>query len=196
MNHYFTDDQQSTSNRREIPFRFFGLDYKLMSSPALFSKNQIDKGTLALLEAVIALKPEGSLLDLGTGIGVVGITLTQLFPELSIWMSDVTDHAVKMATENVQALGLPNVVVKSDGFEKIHQGFDWVLLNPPIRAGKKVIYRLFEESLEHLNDGGSLVIVMLKKHGLDSAKQFLVEKGAFVEKLMNQSNYHVIRVRV
>jgi len=195
LNHYYTDDQPLSSNRREIPFRFFGMDFQLVSSDALFSKQRIDQGTLVLLEAIINLNPSGSLLDLGTGIGVVGVVLKKQFPLLEIIMSDVTQHAVEIATENIKTLGLDIPVLKSDGFAEIDQTFDWIILNPPIRAGKKVIYRLFEESLERLNPKGSLIIVMRKKHGLNSAIAFLEEKAVSIEKLMNKSNYHVLRIR-
>ncbi|HHX07732.1 MAG TPA: methyltransferase [Erysipelothrix sp.] len=171
------------------------MDFQLVSSDALFSKQRIDQGTLVLLEAIINLNPSGSLLDLGTGIGVVGVVLKKQFPLLEIIMSDVTQHAVEIATENIKTLGLDIPVLKSDGFAEIDQTFDWIILNPPIRAGKKVIYRLFEESLERLNPKGSLIIVMRKKHGLNSAIAFLEEKAVSIEKLMNKSNYHVLRIR-
>ncbi len=194
MNHYFTEQNQSPINRREIPFRFFGLDFNLVSSDAIFSKKLIDKGTLVLLEYVIKDGLKGTVLDLGCGIGVVGIALKKKFPELKISLSDVTSHAVELAQENIKAQGLEMDVILSDGFANIPVQFDSILLNPPIRAGKAVIYRLFEESLEHLKANGKLYIVMMKKHGLDSAIRFFESKNTKVTKLGHRSNYHVLKI--
>lgn len=194
MNHYFTQQEQSQTNRREIPFRFFGMDFKLISSDAIFSKNEIDRGTLVLLEQVLQQDLQGSVLDLGCGIGVVGIVLKMRFPEVSMTMSDITNHAIELAKENVKQLSLDVTIVQSDGFQNIPEKFDAIVLNPPIRAGKKVIYRLFEESIQHLKPNGKLYLVMMKKHGLDSAIDYLKTLKTIVTKIGHRSNYHVIEV--
>ncbi|RNM38316.1 class I SAM-dependent methyltransferase, partial [Staphylococcus aureus] len=48
--------------------------------------------------------------------------------------------------------------------------FDYVLTNPPIRAGKEVVHRIFEEAYQQLNSQGELYVVIQKKQGMPSTK--------------------------
>ena len=53
--------------------------------------------------------------------------------------------------------------------------FDAVITNPPIRAGKAVIYKMFEDAKAHLVPGGALYLVIRKQQGAPSALKFLRE---------------------
>ena len=73
-----------------------------------------------------------------------------------------------------------------------HEGqFECILLNPPIRTGKKVIYRLFDECLEHLENNGRFWLVMRKQHGAQSAIQYLGEKECMVRKVNRDKGFWV-----
>ncbi|MDR0929511.1 MAG: methyltransferase, partial [Oscillospiraceae bacterium] len=50
---------------------------------------------------------------------------------------------------------------------------DLIALNPPIRAGKAVVYRLFEESAARLTPDGALLVVIRKQQGAESALRHL-----------------------
>jgi 16S rRNA (guanine1207-N2)-methyltransferase len=59
------------------------------------------------------------------------------------------------------------------------------VLNPPIRAGKQVIYELYEKSKEVLNASGHLYIVIRKAQGAASSKdklETLFRKVAMIER--------------
>ena len=169
MSHYFITDESLPENRKEISFRFLGTQYSLVTMAGTFSKDALDYGTRVLLENTVNKDLEGPLLDLGTGNGVVGIMIKQAKPELKVVMSDVNARCVEVAKENVQNYHFDNQVILSDGFEKITEKFGTILLNPPIRAGKKVIYKLFQESYQHINPQGSLYVVIRKDQGANSA---------------------------
>jgi 16S rRNA (guanine1207-N2)-methyltransferase len=47
--------------------------------------------------------------------------------------------------------------------------FDEILVNPPIRAGKKIVYKMFNDSYNHLNKNGNLWVVIRKQQGASSA---------------------------
>ena len=51
----------------------------------------------------------------------------------------------------------------------IHDTFDYVITNPPIRTGKKNIYGMFEAAYEHLCENGELIAVIRRKQGAESA---------------------------
>jgi 16S rRNA (guanine1207-N2)-methyltransferase len=62
----------------------------------------------------------------------------------------------------------------SDGFQELTQNFDVIAFNPPIRAGKKTIYRLYQEAKQHLNPNGSFYIVIRKDKGAESHETYLL----------------------
>jgi 16S rRNA (guanine1207-N2)-methyltransferase len=179
--HYYTSAPESESK----PFEFEAecLKQKLFFAcdRGVFSKGEIDEGTRILLEALPPLK--GRVLDLGCGWGPVGITLGKLYHDLSVLMSDVNQRAVDLAKTNIKKNGLQNVeAVASDGFDMLEGTFDCIITNPPIRAGKQTIYRLFDDAIKHLNPGGSLFIVIRRQQGAESALKHLGECAWVIEK--------------
>ena len=179
--HYYTSAPESESK----PFEFEAecLEQKLVfvCDSGVFSKGEIDEGTRILLEALPPLK--GRVLDLGCGWGPVGITLGKLYHDLSVLMSDVNQRAVDLAKTNIKKNGLQNVeAVASDGFDMLEGTFDCIITNPPIRAGKQTIYRLFDDAIKHLNPGGSLFIVIRRQQGAESALKHLGECAWVIEK--------------
>lgn len=56
---------------------------------------------------------------------------------------------------------------------------------------KKVIYRLFDECLEHLENNGRFWLVMRKQHGAQSAIQYLEEKECMVRKVNRDKGFWV-----
>ncbi|MGC4441807.1 methyltransferase, partial [Streptococcus suis] len=55
-------------------------------------------------------------------------------------------------------------------YDNVTGTFQHIISNPPIRAGKKVVHTVIEESIQYLDDGGDLTIVIQKKQGAPSAK--------------------------
>lgn len=80
------------------------------------------------------------MLDVGCGYGPIGITIAKLYPYLNIKMIDINERAISLAKKNVEQNKAQNVtVLKSNIYENIkeEESFDYILTNPPIRAGKK-----------------------------------------------------------
>ena len=67
------------------------------------------------------------------------------------------------------------------------------MLNPPIRAGKKVIYSLYEKSEVILNNGGCLYIVIQKKQGAESSFNKLKELFSDVKVIAKSKGYQIIQ---
>jgi 16S rRNA (guanine1207-N2)-methyltransferase len=117
----------------------------------------------------------GTCLDLGCGYGPVGLTVASLNPNLTLTLADVNERAVIDARHNAQRLGLTNLqIFTSDGFQELTQNFDVIAFNPPIRAGKKTIYRLYQEAKQHLNPNGSFYLVIRKDKGAESHETYLL----------------------
>ena len=190
MGHYFEENPQTAHNRKEISFRFSSVNYTFMTDSNLFSKDKVDTGTQILLDAVEKHGTGKKVLDLGCGYGVVGVVLNRTLG-CDVDACDVNRRAVETSVSNAQRNNAKVRAVVSDGFEQLTDQYDDIVLNPPIRAGKAVIYRLFEESCEHLNAGGHPWIVIRKQHGALSAQKKLEEIFSEVKLVDRDKGFHV-----
>lgn len=192
VEHYFTDNPPKKHDRRAILFRFLGIELELISDNGVFSKDHVDYGTKLLIQSAHEMLLDGSLLDLGCGYGVIGLTLKKLHENLSVTGVDINSYAVELAQENAKINHLDVNFIHQDGIEGLSK-FDTILLNPPIRAGKKNIYRLFKEASEHITKEGQLLIVMRKQHGATSAMEYLKDFFSEVKRLKRDKGYWIIQ---
>jgi 16S rRNA (guanine1207-N2)-methyltransferase len=70
-----------------------------------------------------------------------------------------------------------------------------VLLNPPIRAGKKVYYPWIGQSREHLLPGGSLWLVVRTSQGARSLRDELRRQFPAVDDVAMDKGYRLYRAR-
>lgn len=187
MSHYFKNDESLTLNRREISFRFLDIEYSLISDDGVFSKNAFDEGTRTLMSEVSKLDIKGDVCDLGSGIGVIGVILSELF-DVEVTGFDVNQKAVDLANENYRRYKVNGKNILNDG---VVGKFDHVISNPPIRVGKKILYRLFEEVYASLKDNGSFVFVIRKSHGAKSAQVKIKELFGNCELLRKNKGYYI-----
>jgi 16S rRNA (guanine1207-N2)-methyltransferase len=195
MSHYFQDDPNLVSNIKEITFEINGITMKLLTDNGVFSKNNVDEGSYAFLKVLLPLDLGNRILDLGCGYGTIGLTLAKAHEEARITLADVNPRAVALCERNAGLLNLsPRVtILQSDIYEKIEGPYDSIVVNPPIRAGKKVTYRMYEEAKQYLIDGGSLYIVIRKAQGADSASKYIESIFGNVELLDRHKGYHIYR---
>jgi 16S rRNA (guanine1207-N2)-methyltransferase len=169
MTHYFTDNRNLDENRKEHSFRFFGHDYIFVTDNGVFAKGGVDYGSMVLLESAVE-EIHGDVLDLGCGYGAISVVAASYNPDGTTAGVDVNPRAVELTGLNAKRNGVSVEALVSDGFAAVDdRTFDLVLTNPPIRAGKKVIYRLFAESWAHLKENGILMAVIRRQQGAESA---------------------------
>ena len=191
--HYYTQTPASAHKPGQVDFLWWGEKLVFETDSGVFSRTEIDKGTEILLNAL----PEelsGSLLDLGCGYGVIGVTLGRRYPGLSVTMSDVNERAVELSRRNAQRSGVQAQVMQSDGYASIpFRRYDWILQNPPIRAGKSVIYAMFAEGARRLEPNGALWLVIRRQQGAESAAAYLKTLFGQVEAVTKKGGYWVLR---
>ena len=195
MSHYFINDENVASKPRKIVYSINGTNFSLESDNGVFSKNELDKGSELLIETLLPYDLGKNLLDLGCGIGVIGLTLACYHPGLNVTLSDVNTRALSLCNANAATLMLSQrvTVLQSDIYLEIEGKFDSIVSNPPIRAGKKVTYEIYKGAVNHLIDGGSLYIVIRKQQGALSVKAYLEELFGNVTVLARDKGYYVLK---
>lgn len=193
--HYYSKQPQSTEKTLLVSSTLRGNDFQFLTGAGVFSKKGVDFGSKRLIEAFQAPEVEGDFLDLGCGYGPIGISLARVHEERQVFMVDINERAIGLATQNAQRHNVSNVsILQSDGFEQVqNQRFAAVITNPPIRAGKKVTQAFFEESASHLVKDGELWLVVQKKQGAPSVITFLSTLFTEVEVIEKKKGYYIIR---
>ena len=191
--HYYSTSPQSDHRFAEADYAYRGASLRFLTDAGVFSRGEVDTGTRLLLEAL----PEemgGDVLDLGCGWGVIGISIARKWPETRVTMADVNTRALDLSRENAKQNRAGVTCVESDGMAALQgRTFDAVVTNPPIRAGKQVIYKMFADAAESLNPGGALYLVIRKQQGAESCVKYLQTIYGSVEKLDRSGGFWVIR---
>lgn len=196
MSQYFDNDREVLSKKREISVSFQETRYSFISDNGVFSKGEVDYGSIALLKVLMKENIDGRVLDLGCGYGTIGLILAKNYPSAEFTLTDVNMRACALTCENAKRWGLKNVrILESDIFEKIDGCFDIIVTNPPIRAGKSVIYSIFEQSFHHLKQNGFLYIVIRKSHGAESAQKFISSVFDNCTLLKRDKGFYIYRAR-
>ena len=189
--HYYTNTPTSEHEERSFRAVFAGRVLAFDTDAGVFSKQHVDPGSELLCRAL----PEdlfGDVLDMGCGWGAMTAMTLARFPKVHMTMADVNERALALAVSNIQKNRMQARAVLSDGFESIEGEFDAVITNPPIRAGKAVIYKMFEDAKGHLREGGRLFLVIRKQQGAPSALKFLKELYGRAEVIEREGGYWII----
>jgi release factor glutamine methyltransferase len=151
--------------------------------------------------------PKSQILDVGTGSGVIALSLAARFLEASVTATDISDEALALARENAERLGLSDRIefVRSDLLLSVNHLYDLIVANLPYVAtgdraglsrevlhdpdtalfggerGDEVARRLIDEAPAHLQPGGLLALEL----GLGQAHDLAA--------LMAEKNYHDIK---
>ena len=161
-----------------------------------------------LLKSQIA-NPKSQILDVGTGSGVIALSLAAKFPEAKIYAVDISEEALALAKENAARLGLSERVQFQVGnlLENLSERFDLVVANLPyvsmqdrqslsrevlrdpevaVFAGDKgdeLVRKLIEQAPAHLKPGGRLALEI----GINQAEE--------LAEFLRQKNYHDIEAK-
>jgi len=149
---------------------------------------------------------KSEILDVGTGSGVIALTLAAQFPEATVDAMDISDEALALARENAARLGLEDQVrfTKGDLLTAIEGAFDLIVANLPYVAtgersglsrevlhdpavavfagerGDELVRELINTACAHLRPGGLLALEV----GIGQAEELAA--------LLAEKNYHDI----
>ena len=161
--------------------------------------------TEELVELLVSgFRVQGSgprILDVGTGSGVIALTLATKFPEAKIMATDISGEALLLAAENASRLGLADRVqfVKTHLLEGLTERFDVIVANLPYIAmndrnslarevlhdpeialfggeqGDEVVRALIDQAPDRLSPGGLLALEVGLDQG-EKLQEFLKQK--------------------
>jgi release factor glutamine methyltransferase len=164
--------------------------------------------TEVLVERALEVLPDrGAVVDVGTGTGAVALAIKRFRPAASVWATDVSMDAVRVARANASRHGLGIEVVPGDLFSRLpddlQRGVDLVVANPPyvtreeyadlpaeVRAepyealvgATDVLSRLVEEAPMWLAPGGWLAMEIGASRG-EEVRRLMAERFEGVEVL-------------
>jgi len=190
MSHYFSEKQTSALKLRKINARLRGRLFEFYTGSGVFSSKRVDKGTELLVNSAIIGK--GKALDMGCGIGIVGIVVAKCFPDIMVVMTDINKRAVKLAKRNIKLNNVDNAEVRHGNlFESINERFNAILINPPQKAGKKLCFEMIERSADYLVKNGLLQIVARHNKGGKELRKRMKEVFGNVKDIAKKAGYRV-----
>ncbi len=115
--------------------------------------------------------------------------------ESLVTMCDVNERALELSKMNAKENKVDDriKIIASSAFENIKDNYDIIMTNPPIRAGKDLIFSFYEGAYKHLNKGGKLYVVIQKKQGALSTKAKLESLFGNCEIADKKSGYFIFR---
>lgn len=153
---------------------FYGRNF-LVTSAVLIPESETEE----LVEWVLSTHDNSEklrVLDLGTGSGVIGITLKLERPNWTVVATDISEDALSIAKRNAQSLGASVQFSDGDLFDAVdEQPFDLIVTNPPYIAHDE-IGEMDESVIRYEPD----VALFADKNGL-----------AFYERLFTQVSDHL-----
>ncbi|MDZ7792649.1 MAG: methyltransferase [Spirochaetia bacterium] len=166
-------------SNKEVSLRCTEGNLYFLLSQALFSSYEIDKGSRFLLKTAqqnIDFSSIQQVLDIGCGIGTLGVCLQKGYPHLRVTMQDRDALALAFSRYNAQKNSAEGVhVVGGLAFQGLQgQHFDLVISNIPAKVGEPVLRQLYRSMLFHATLSAIVVVNPLA----DYTQQTLAELGA------------------
>ena len=193
MSQYF-DNVDLKSNIEKYKTRIFDKEFCFNTDNGVFSKSKLDFGTRCLLENLPLEEIKGEMLEVGCGYGVIPIILTRIVDKIESFDAvDVNKRALHLAEMNKKENFAPKVnFFLSNCYKNINKKYDVIISNPPIRAGKNIVYEIVMNARNYLKEDGKLFIVINKDQGAKSLYKDL-EKVYKCELINKKKGFWIIK---
>ena len=164
MGHYFENDEHLKSHEVKKNVFIHNQSFSFYTDHGVFSKQGLDYGTRTLLENLKLEEIKGNVLDFGCGYGPIAIYVAKM-TNSSVDAVDINERSLKLAQKNA-ILNQVDINIKvSNLYENIDRQYDFILTNPPIRVGKKILYQILFDAKKYLKSKGELWLVIHKDQG-------------------------------
>ncbi|MBK6940709.1 MAG: methyltransferase [Planctomycetes bacterium] len=134
------------------------------SRPGTFTYGRLDGGTRALLmsRALAALAPRENevVLDLGAGIGILGVAVARARGSARAVLVESNVRAAELARANASRAGIDTAIVAApDALALADGSADLALTNPPYFANFRIAEQFVGDAFRCLRPGGTLLLV-------------------------------------
>ena len=197
LEHYFTNNENLKSEIRSLKYEYKDQSFEFLSDNGVFSKKKVDYASKVLIETFIENHDNISgktLLDVGCGYGFLGIVAGKVL-NLDVELIDINKRALHLCERNIKLNEVNGKVYESNLYECVKNKYEYIITNPPIRAGKETVMEILKGAKNHLLDGGELWFVINKDQGAKSTKKAL-EELYNVEVLAKSKGFFVFRAKV
>ena len=195
MAFYFDKDTNVESKEEIVKVQVKNRLYTFRTDNNVFSKRGLDFGTRTLLDSLDFNAIKGDVLDFGCGYGPIGIIIKSN-TDSNVDMIDINERAINLSIKNSKINNVDVNIFSSDKYENIEKEYDYIITNPPIRVGKKILYEILIGARNYLKEDGKLIFVINKDQGAKSCIKDMEEyykvsvleknKGFFVIQCQNR----------
>lgn len=187
MAHYFTNDYVE-SKEIKTKTKINDTEFTFITDNGVFAKKGLDFGTKLLLSNLKNIK--GKVLDFGCGYGPIGIYISKVF-NCDVDMIDINLRALNLSKKNAKENKVTVNIFESDIYSNITKKYDYIITNPPIRVGKKMLYEILIGAKQHLKENGELWLVIHKDQGAKTLSKEL-EKYYKIEIKDKNKGFYII----
>ncbi|WP_280772116.1 class I SAM-dependent methyltransferase [Salipaludibacillus daqingensis] len=194
--HYYSEKPSAKSDQKTIKETIIDHTFTFKVDHGVFSKGGLDFGSKLLIETFQEPEVDGKIADVGCGWGPIGIAVAKSFPKRHVRMVDINERSILLSKENASLNHVTDntFISQNDVMEGFEEGeYAAVITNPPIRAGKEVVFKIYEQSIKALKRGGSIWVVIQKKQGAASTEKKLEELGLEVTTKNKQKGYFIFQ---
>ncbi len=130
---------------------FYGQKFKVNENVLIprFETEELVENTIKYISQFF---PQQSvdIIDLGTGSGVIGLTIKHQLPNTKVTLLDISKEALVVAKENATALNLDVDFIENDMLNNLTQQYDVIISNPPYIAITGEIEDIVKDNEPHL----------------------------------------------
>lgn len=161
---------------KRVVLPWAGGDLQFWLSQSLFSGDDIDTGTRALLDTIaerLGDLPVRRALDLGSGSGVIGVALSRLWPDAHVILSDRDALAVSVSALNARENDASRAAaIGCLGVPAARGPFDLIAANLPAKVGEPVLRLLVRQAAAAAPEGHlALVVIRPRQDVVERALQ-------------------------
>ncbi len=180
---------------KRVQLHFDKQHIELALTHALFSSHQVDAGShllLGTLPRAVDMDATSAVLDLGCGVGTLGLAVAARCPHAVVTLRDRDALAVWVTAHNARANGLRNCTAEPalDVTDQDRGAYDLVLSNIPAKAGHPVLQRMLAGLVTALSPTGMGAVVIVKPLA-EHAHAWLQKAGASVTAPATTANHTV-----
>ena len=152
---------------KQVSFRYMRQELYFNLSQSLFSSADVDIGSRLLLRTIakhVEITAVSSILDIGCGVGVLGLSLKKANPAIQLIAQDRDALALAFTRQNAALNEFENVLVQGGLAlqEAAGQKFDLIVSNLPGKAGQPVLQDILRQMPACLSLSGIAAVVIVK----------------------------------